>query len=124
MPHYAALLCYRPVSSLTELAVLSPFIDSETLTDEIQNHRTRTQATPFSNILRIQSTLSSDLESMTFVSKNFLVEASRPHDFNYTSKLFFNFLVNQFNYLYSRCVSNYGLISKINLESYERHVLN
>ena len=37
-PHYSALLCSHPVRSLMELDVLYPFIDSETLTDEIQNH--------------------------------------------------------------------------------------
>lgn len=34
-PHYSALLCSHPVRSLRELDVLYPFIDSETLTDEI-----------------------------------------------------------------------------------------
>lgn len=86
-PHYSGLLCSHPVQTLRELDVLPPFAESKMLTDEIQNHRIWFLKNSVNSIL-------ADLDSMTFISKNFAVYDFRTYDCNYINMLSFNLLVS------------------------------
>lgn len=86
-PHDSALLGPYPVHPLRNPDALHLLRGSETLGDRSQNQGTRF-------LMNSVDSLSTDLDGIPFISKNFIVYDSRSHGFNYIHKLSFHFLVN------------------------------